>query len=56
MFDLIGPQFLGALIITRREVRDQLRDWRIIFPIIILTIFFFPKGIAAWLPSAPKSV
>jgi uncharacterized membrane protein SpoIIM required for sporulation/ABC-type transport system involved in multi-copper enzyme maturation permease subunit len=29
-----------ALIITRREVRDQFRDWRIIFPIIILTVFF----------------
>lgn len=29
-----------ALIITRREVRDQFRDWRIIFPIIILTLFF----------------
>lgn len=24
--------------------------------VIILTIFFFPKGIAAWLPLAPKSV
>ena len=24
--------------------------------VIILTIFFFPKGIAAWLPSNPKSV
>ncbi len=24
--------------------------------VIILTIFFFPRGIAAWLPSAPKSV
>ena len=24
--------------------------------VIILTIFFFPKGITAWLPSAPKSV
>ncbi len=37
-------QWLGelrpALIITRREVRDQFRDWRIIFPIIILTLFF----------------
>ena len=30
----------GALIITRREVRDQLRDWRIIAPVIILTLFF----------------
>jgi len=24
--------------------------------VIILTIFFFPKGIAAWLPASPKSV
>ena len=29
-----------ALLITRREVRDQFRDWRIIFPILGLTIFF----------------
>ncbi len=29
-----------ALLITRREVRDQLRDWRIIAPIIILTLIF----------------
>jgi uncharacterized membrane protein SpoIIM required for sporulation len=29
-----------ALIITRREVRDQFRDWRIIVPIITLTLFF----------------
>jgi uncharacterized membrane protein SpoIIM required for sporulation/ABC-type transport system involved in multi-copper enzyme maturation permease subunit len=29
-----------ALIITRREVRDQLRDWRIIFPVLGLTLFF----------------
>lgn len=35
------PSFLShALIITRREVRDQLRDWRIIVPIVILTLFF----------------
>ncbi|KAA3648112.1 MAG: hypothetical protein DWQ07_03710 [Chloroflexi bacterium] len=27
-------------ILTRREVRDQMRDWRIIAPIIILTLFF----------------
>ena len=27
-------------ILTRREVRDQLRDWRILAPIIILTLFF----------------
>jgi len=29
-----------ALIITRREMRDQLRDWRIVFPIVVLTLFF----------------
>jgi uncharacterized membrane protein SpoIIM required for sporulation/ABC-type transport system involved in multi-copper enzyme maturation permease subunit len=31
----------NALIITRREVRDSLRDWRIIAPIVVLT-FLFP--------------
>src|SRR3990172_6814584 len=30
----------GALVITRREVRDQFRDWRIIAPVVILTLFF----------------
>jgi uncharacterized membrane protein SpoIIM required for sporulation/ABC-type transport system involved in multi-copper enzyme maturation permease subunit len=29
-----------VFIISRREVRDQLRDWRIIFPVIVLTLFF----------------
>jgi uncharacterized membrane protein SpoIIM required for sporulation len=29
-----------ALSITRREVRDQFRDWRIIFPVFGLTVFF----------------
>jgi len=29
-----------ALRITRREVRDQFRDWRILVPITILTLFF----------------
>jgi uncharacterized membrane protein SpoIIM required for sporulation/ABC-type transport system involved in multi-copper enzyme maturation permease subunit len=27
-------------VITRREVRDQFRDWRILFPILVLTLFF----------------
>jgi uncharacterized membrane protein SpoIIM required for sporulation/ABC-type transport system involved in multi-copper enzyme maturation permease subunit len=27
-------------IVTRREMRDQLRDWRIVVPIVILTLFF----------------
>lgn len=31
----------NAMIITRREVRDSLRDWRIIGPIVLLT-FLFP--------------
>lgn len=29
-----------ALVITRREIRDQMRDWRIILPVLVLTIFF----------------
>jgi uncharacterized membrane protein SpoIIM required for sporulation len=29
-----------ALIVMRREIRDMLRDWRIIFPVVILTLFF----------------
>jgi uncharacterized membrane protein SpoIIM required for sporulation/ABC-type transport system involved in multi-copper enzyme maturation permease subunit len=29
-----------ALLIARREIRDQFRDWRIIFPILGLTLFF----------------
>jgi uncharacterized membrane protein SpoIIM required for sporulation len=29
-----------ALVITRREIRDQFRDWRIIFPVVILTLIF----------------
>ena len=36
MLDNIRP----ALIITRRELRDQLRDWRIILPIMLLTLLF----------------
>lgn len=29
-----------SLIVTRREVRDSLRDWRMVVPILILTLFF----------------
>jgi uncharacterized membrane protein SpoIIM required for sporulation/ABC-type transport system involved in multi-copper enzyme maturation permease subunit len=32
--------FRVALIVTKREVRDQFRDWRIIIPIVVLTIIF----------------
>jgi uncharacterized membrane protein SpoIIM required for sporulation len=34
------PDLKSALIVTRREVRDQFRDWRILVPIIALTLFF----------------
>jgi uncharacterized membrane protein SpoIIM required for sporulation/ABC-type transport system involved in multi-copper enzyme maturation permease subunit len=30
----------ATFLITRREVRDQFRDWRIILPILVLTLFF----------------
>jgi uncharacterized membrane protein SpoIIM required for sporulation len=40
VFETIRQQLSPALIVTRREVRDQFRDWRIIFPIVILTVFF----------------
>ena len=30
----------SAMVITRREMRDSLRDWRIVTPIIILTLIF----------------
>ncbi len=36
MLDSLQP----ILVITRREVRDQLRDWRIVLPLVILTLFF----------------
>lgn len=29
-----------ALVVARREIRDSFRDWRIIIPIILLTVFF----------------
>ncbi len=29
-----------ALVITRREIKDSLRDWRIMMPIVILTLVF----------------
>ncbi len=29
-----------TLIVTKREVRDQFRDWRILLPILVLTLFF----------------
>lgn len=32
--------FQNAMVITRREVRDSFRDWRIMAPIVILTLCF----------------
>lgn len=29
-----------AWVVTQREIRDQFRDWRIIVPIVMLTLFF----------------
>lgn len=40
MITSIKKHIFPALIITRREVRDQFRDWRIMGPILVLTIFF----------------
>lgn len=36
MWEIIQPVW----IITKRELRDQLRDWRILFPLIVLTLTF----------------
>ena len=34
------PKLSPLFIVTRREIRDQFRDWRIIAPILVLTLFF----------------
>lgn len=36
MRELLAPVWL----VTRRELRDQLRDWRILMPLLLLTILF----------------
>ncbi|MEW6401502.1 MAG: stage II sporulation protein M [Chloroflexota bacterium] len=36
MWDKLLPVWL----VTRRELRDQMRDWRVLTPLIILTVFF----------------
>ncbi len=38
--DSIPHTISGAWVIAKREIRDQLRDWRILSPILILTLFF----------------
>jgi uncharacterized membrane protein SpoIIM required for sporulation/ABC-type transport system involved in multi-copper enzyme maturation permease subunit len=40
MFEALSGQLAPAWVIARREVRDQFRDWRVIFPVVVLTIFF----------------
>jgi uncharacterized membrane protein SpoIIM required for sporulation/ABC-type transport system involved in multi-copper enzyme maturation permease subunit len=40
MLNSLSASLRMALVITRREVRDQLRDWRIIFPVVTLTLIF----------------
>jgi uncharacterized membrane protein SpoIIM required for sporulation len=32
--------FAPVWLVTKRELRDQLRDWRILFPLIVLTLLF----------------
>jgi ABC-type transport system involved in multi-copper enzyme maturation permease subunit len=32
--------FSPVWLVTKRELRDQLRDWRILFPLLLLTILF----------------
>ncbi|HWQ04951.1 MAG TPA: stage II sporulation protein M [Longilinea sp.] len=36
----MADRFQPVWIIAKREIRDQFRDWRIIFPIVILTLGF----------------
>jgi uncharacterized membrane protein SpoIIM required for sporulation/ABC-type transport system involved in multi-copper enzyme maturation permease subunit len=36
----LAGRFAGAWIVARREVSDQMRDWRILTPILLLTLFF----------------
>jgi len=37
---MLNENFALVWLITRRELRDQFRDWRILFPMIVLTLFF----------------
>jgi uncharacterized membrane protein SpoIIM required for sporulation len=39
-FAALNVTLRNALVVTRREVRDSLRDWRIMAPILILTLVF----------------
>jgi uncharacterized membrane protein SpoIIM required for sporulation/ABC-type transport system involved in multi-copper enzyme maturation permease subunit len=36
----VRRNFSRAWLVSRRELRDQLRDWRILFPMVVLSIFF----------------
>ena len=46
--------FGEALIITRREIRDTLHDWRIVAPIVILALLFpYAMEFASSLALAP---
>ncbi|MFN2149024.1 MAG: stage II sporulation protein M [Anaerolineales bacterium] len=37
---VLHRELTGAWSVARREIRDQLRDWRILTPIALLTLFF----------------
>src|SRR5258707_9678539 len=45
-FSVARWDFQRAMMITRREVVDMFRDWRILIPIIVLTVIF--PYIANW--------
>lgn len=36
----ISTNLPGTWVVAQREIRDQLRDWRILSPILLLTLFF----------------
>jgi hypothetical protein len=36
----VKKNFTQIWLVASRELRDQMRDWRIIFPMIALTVFF----------------
>ena len=40
LFPITKHDIYMALVVTRREVKDAFRDWRIIIPIILLTVAF----------------
>ena len=38
--EVLSTTFAGAWVVAQREIKDQMRDWRILSPILIMTLFF----------------